>query len=436
MVTRAALLPLVRKYFENDPGAAARSLETLDEAEAVSVLQSLPPTITAQALPHLDPRKAAALLKEVRPELFRDLAERLEPPQAASILLSLPKDAREWFLTGLSEKIRAQVQELLTYPENSVGRIMTRDLLAFPTDTKIKDVVQRLRQLTARHAPMSYSYAVDADNHLVGVLNMRDLLLAPGDETVGAVMRTDVFAVNGFMDREELASQLAKRRYIAVPVVDTDNRLLGVVKTEQLIQHVQEEAAEDIQRMVGAGGDEKSFSPVGFSLRKRLPWLYVNLATAFLAAAVVGLFQNLIARLTILAVFLPVVAGQGGNAGAQSLAIAIRGLVMREIPPSKAVRFILKEVLIGALNGAAIGLVTALVVWLWNGNPVLGVVIGLGMVVNLLAAGFAGAGIPLAMKAAGQDPAQSSSIIMTTVTDCIGNAAFLGFALVFEPLLR
>jgi magnesium transporter len=248
-------------------------------------------------------------------------------------------------------------------------------------------------------------------------------------------MRQDLFTLHCFMDREEAAAQLAKRRYFAAPVVDHDGRILGIIKAEQLIQGVQEEVTEDLQRMFGAGGDERAFSPVSYSLKKRLPWLHVNLATAFLAAAVVALFEGIIAKITVLAVFLPVVAGQGGNAGAQSLAIVMRGLVMREIPKDKVKRLVLKEAWVGTITGAVTGIVTALVAWAWHGNPWLGLVIGLAMIVNLAAAGLSGAAIPVLMKAVGLDPAQCSSIILTTVTDVVGFFAFLGFAVVFQSHL-
>jgi magnesium transporter len=282
---------------------------------------------------------------------------------------------------------------------------------------------------------MTYTYVVDAQDRLVGVLSMRDLMLASEEALVEAIMRRDVFAVNGFADSEDVAAQLSARRFLAAPVVDHERRLLGVVKTDQLLEGVREEVAEDVLRMVGAGGDERTFSPIQFSLRKRLPWLHVNLATAFLAAGVVGLFEDVIARVTILAVFMPVVAGQGGNAGAQSLAVVIRGMVMREIPPEKVRPLLIKEAGIGVLNGVIVGAVTGAVTWLWQGNPMLGLVIALAMWVNLVAAGFFGAAIPMAMRACGQDPAQSSSIILTTVTDVVGLGSFLGFALLFERFL-
>ena len=323
----------------------------------------------------------------------------------------------------------------LTYPKDSAGRIMTTDYLAFHEDVKVKDAVQRIRAQAGRQDAASYTYVVDQDNRLAGVLNMRDLLLASGDAELRAIVRRDVFAVNGFMDRGEVAHELAQRRFFAAPVVDAERRLLGVVKTEQLLGGVQEEATEDIMRMVGAGVDERAFSPLAFSLRTRLPWLLVNLATAFLAAAVVGLFEDLIAKITILAVFLPVVAGQGGNAGAQSLAVVIRGIALREIPRSRGMQLVMKEAALGVLNGAIIGVVTAAIAWAWHGNPYLGVVIGLAMLVNLAAAGLSGAAIPLALKALGRDPAQSSSIFLTTVTDVVGFFAFLSFAVLFQRYL-
>jgi magnesium transporter len=264
---------------------------------------------------------------------------------------------------------------------------------------------------------------------------MRDLLLGKADETLESVMRPDVFSVPAFMDREEIANQLAGKTFFAVPVVDPEGRMLGIVRTDDLLADIQEEASEDMLKMFGAGGDEHSFSPVRFSLKKRLPWLHVNLLTAFAAASVIGAFEDLIARMTILAVFLPVVAGQGGNAGAQSLAVVMRGLVMREIPRHRVRRLLLKETLIGALNGIVIGLVTAAIGWAWSGSAPLGLVLGLAMVTNLVAAGFAGAAIPVAMKGMGFDPSQSSSIILTTVTDIVGFFAFLGFALLFEAWL-
>ncbi len=429
------LLPLAQRYFESDPVAAAHTLETMEEDQALSVIKALPHTLAAEAVQNMHDTFAAALLEKLPKNLFKEIVERVDIQKGAAIFLRFPQEIRHQFLEHMTEKKKKQIQEFLTYPEDSAGRIMTTEFLAFHSDVKVKDAVQKLRQIVRRHAPASYVYVIDRENKLVGVVNMRDMMLATSDQLLDQVMKKEVFSVNGFMDREKVANELASRKYFAAPVVDNENHLLGIIKAEHLLEDVQEEASEDIQKMFGAGGDERSFSSIGFSLKKRLPWLHVNLATAFLAASVVAMFEGLIAKLTVLAVYLPVVAGQGGNAGAQSLAVVMRGLVMREIPQNKAWKLVIKETWIGVINGLVIGVVTALIAWFWQGNAMLGVVVGLGMLCNLAIAGFSGAAIPITMKAIGLDPAQCSNIILTTITDCLGFFTFLGFAMIFYSYL-
>lgn len=435
MADRDSLMLLLHQFFEKDPVRAARSLETIPEEQAVEVLESLHPSLASVIFPSFEIHFAANILKNLPSHLFEGIVEKLDAQDKATLLMLLPETQREQLLNQMSPKAKQEIQEILTYPENSAGRVMTPHFLAFHQDIKVNVVIQRIRLLAKQKAPASYAYVVDEKNRLIGVINMHDLMLAPADASLESIMRRDVFSVNGFMDREQVAVELSKRRYFAVPVVDNENRLIGVVKAERLISDVQEEATEDIQKMFGAGGDERAFSPLRFSLAKRLPWLHVNLATAFLAGSVVGLFSEVIGKFPILAVYLPVVAGQGGNAGSQSLVVVIRGLVMREISPSKVWNLIFKEAGIGVVNGIIIGAVTAFAAWLWHGNPFLGVIVGLAMLVNLLVAGFTGAAIPLTMKAVGLDPAQCSNIILTTFTDIMGFFSLLGFAVLFGRYL-
>lgn len=435
MTANSPLLPLLRLYIERDPAVAAQLLKTLDETYAVAILKSLPPQLCAQVFPLLGFTHTAALLKEISVDQMESVLKRMEPEQGAVILLSLPQEMRQSVLDQLPDTVKREITDILTYPENSVGRIITPHYIAFHEDVKVKDAIHRIRTSAHRYANSTYAYVVDDGNHLVGVLNMRDLLLGAGDTPLKNIMDKNVFSVDGFMDREDAGHQLAARHFLAAPVVDNERKLIGVVLADRLGGNIKEEATEDILKMVGASRDERTFSPIWFSLRKRLPWLQINLATAFLAASVVGLFEATIARITVLAVFLPVVAGQGGNAGAQSLAVVMRGLVLREVRPGLMIKVIRKEVTLGALNGLITGIITALIAWLWHGNPYLGLVIGLAMIVNLVAAGLAGASIPLIMKAMGRDPAQSSSIVLTTVTDVVGFFSFLGFATIFEKYL-
>lgn len=429
------LLPYVQKFFEYDPLTATRALETMDEDEAIEILKNLPPAVSIKIFSNLQVNYAAALLKEIPTNTFKEIVENLSPEQGAAIIVNIPEDIRKRLLECLSNKTRNMIQELLIFPVDSAGSIMTTNFIAFHTDIKVKDAIQRIRSLTFQKQTSSYVYVIDNQNRLVGVLNMRDLLLASPEARLESVMIKDVFTINAFTDREEVANQLSSRRYFGAPVVDNENKLLGIVKSDQLLSHVQQEATEDIQKMFGAGGNERAYSSVWFSLKKRLPWLHINLATAFLAGSVVSLFQGTIAKMAVLAVFLPVIAGQGGNAGLQSLAVVMRGLVMREISPNNVPMLLIKEAKIGIFNGLIIGFVTSLISWLWKGNPYLGLVIGLAMIVTLIVAGLAGAIIPITMKTFGLDPAQSSSIILTTVTDVVGFFVFLSFAVIFQSYL-
>jgi magnesium transporter len=432
MVKPNPLVPLVRKYVETDAPAVARILEKMPEEDLLQALHELPPAVTAKAFPHLQAGYAATLLSTGSTELFREVTKELEPDRAARIFARLSSEARAHFVPHLSEKLRARVQEFLTYPEGSVGQVMSARYVEFRRHLTVREVITKLRKQDRSQSQYSYGYVVDDETRLIGVVSTYDLLLAPPSAQVDTLIRPGVFVLDPFMDAEAAADALAKRRYFAAPVVDAQGFLVGVVKAEELLAGVKRDVASDFQKMVGVGAEERTFSPIRFSLRTRLPWLQVNLVTAFAAAAVVAMFEGVIAKVTALAIFLPVVAGQGGNAGAQSLAIVMRGLVMREIPRDRVWRVIRKEGLLGVINGVVTGLVTAGVAWIWMGNAWLGLVIGLGMIVNLTCAGLAGASIPIAMKQLGLDPAQCSSIILTTVTDIVGFFAFLGFAVLFQ----
>lgn len=435
MATTSPLLQLALELVEKDPGAAARRLEAMPAEEAAAAMGEFPPESKARLLPLLQVGYAASLLSASEPAEFEEALKALDAERAAAIFMSLREDARERFAGHLPERVRRQVRELLTYPEDSVGRLMSPKFFALHERMTVRDATEKIRAMAGERGNASYAYVVRDDNVLAGVMNMHDLVVAHPTDTLGMIMRKDVFTLPAFMDVEEAAIELGRRKYFAAPVVDPDNRILGVVRAERLFRGARQELGEDLQRMVGAGANESAFSPIGYSLRKRLPWLHVNLATAFMAAAVVAVFEDAIARMTVLAVFLPVVAGQGGNAGAQSLAIVMRGLFMREIPRGRWRKLVLKEMLLGTITGAVTGVVTGLIAYIWFGNPYLGLVVAMGMLVNLACAGLAGGSIPILLKAVGLDPAQCSSIILTTVTDVVGFCAFLGFAVLFESQL-
>jgi len=429
------LLPLARQYFEHYPSDAAHALEVMGSDEAASVLKALPPSIAATALNYLNDAYAAVLLEKMPASTFQNLGNRLDSQKTANILLRLSPNLRTSLLNLLDERQKRQIQELLNFPEHSAGRVMSLNFIAFHSSTRVRDAVDKIRKIAKRGSALSYIYVINDESHLVGIMNMRDMLLAESNVPLESIMRKEVFTVNCMEDLENVTHAFVEKKFLAIPVVDHEKRMLGVIQADHVLSNVQGAATEDIQKMVGVSGDERAFSPISQSMKTRLPWLHVNLATAFMAAYVVSIFEDIIAKITVLAVYLPVVAGQGGNAGAQSLAIVMRGLVMREVPPHKVKKLIMKETLIGVMNGAVIGIVTGLVAWYWQGNPYLGVVIGLGMLVNLAVAGLSGAIIPITMKALHLDPAQCSSIILTTITDVMGFLSFLGFAVLFQNFL-
>ncbi len=430
------VMSFVERIVSQDIGKAVRVLEETPKKEAAALLAHMSSGNVAQLIHRLQTSFSAALLEERDAESAVAILSALPPNQAASIVMHLSLESRNRLLPSISGKLAEKIRDLYTYPEGSVGRYMSTDYLTFFKHEEAGDVIEKIRALAGNKSfPASYTYVVDDDGILQGVLNMRDLMLAKPDQQLSSFMIANVFTLHCFLDRSAAAREMAKRKYFAAPIVDNENRILGVIKAENLLTGLKEDVTADLMKMVGAGSDERAFSPISFSLKKRLIWLNVNLATAFLAAAVVAMFEGIIAKITILAIFLPVIAGQGGNAGAQSLAVVMRGLVMREIPTQRVRELIWKETRLGAINGVAIGVLTAFIAWLWHGNPWFGLVIGLGMILNLIIAGFAGSSIPILMKKMGFDPAQSSSIILTTVTDVMGFLAFLGLAVIFQDYL-
>lgn len=424
---------MVRSFASSHPEDAARTLETFPPAEGARVLKRLAARSAAEVTTRLSPQAAGAILSEVGPEDTRKLLASIPARQAAAILHQLEDAMREATLSGIDPARARGIRSLLRYPPDTAGSMMDPQVATIRIDVTVSQAISRLRR--ARRQTLYYLYVTDVDGRLVGVLNLRDLLLASPRDPVEPLVRREVVTLPATASRDEVVNLVQQRRFVALPVVDSDGFLLGVVKSDEILGAVRENAFTDLQKLVGAGEDERALSPVSEVVRKRLPWLYVNLATAFFAAAVVGVFEGTIERVTALAVLLPVVAGQGGNTGAQSLAVVIRGLALRELVPGTTRRLLWKEGLAAALNGVAVALGTGLAVYLWDGRPGLVLVIVLAMVVNMSAAGVSGAAIPLVLRSLGRDPAQSASIFLTTVTDVVGFAAFLGFAALFMPML-
>ncbi len=432
---------LLRVFVELHPQDAARAFEMLDTDEAIRLFNSLPLNVAASLMEQLNPQVGQSLLGALPQDNIRNLLASMRPRSASAVVQQLDDELREQVLSNLDEKTAKSLRQLVQYPPDSAGAIMHPRVASLTPSLTMQEAITRIRK-TPRDV-LHYLYVADAESKLIGVVTMREMLLASPHDKIESILIRDPVTVADTASREQIQHIFRERKYISLPVVDFEGRLMGVVKRNDVLESAEQEAFEDLQKFVGAGANERALSPVSTVVKSRLPWLFVNLLTAFMAAAVIGLFEGIIAQMAALAVLLPVVAGQGGNTGSQSLAVVMRGLSLREIMPGMKKRVIFKEAMGGLFNGIGIAVVTSICVLVWRlleGDAVtpssgLALVIGLAMVINMVAAALSGALIPLALQAMGRDPAQSASIFLTTVTDIVGFAAFLGFAVLFKPMI-
>jgi magnesium transporter len=329
----------------------------------------------------------------------------------------------------------AETRSLEQYPPDTAGGIMTTNVTALAEDLTVEQAIAELRRISEELEQMFYVYVVDRRRHLVGVLSMRDLILARPARRLNEIMIPNIKSLPATMDQEEVARLFDRYGYMAMPVVDARNRLIGLVTVDDVVDVLQEEATEDVQKMFGAGAEERLSSRWQFSFRMRVWWLVVNLGTAFLAGAVVGAFEDTLKSLTLLAIYMPIVAGMGGNAGAQAMAVSIRGLAVGKVDRNLLRHVILRELIVGLATGVVVGVITAAVALGWHHSPWLGLVVGLALIVNHTLACTSGAAIPFIMKKLGFDPAQSATIFATTVTDVGGFFGLFMLAKLFMPRL-
>lgn len=432
---------LLRSFVELHPEEAARAFENLELDERIRLVGSLPKRIALTLLQRISPHAVAPIIAGLNAARASEFLCDLPPRVASSILSHTDADERETLLGVLPEGTANQLRSLAEYPGDTAGGMMEPRVVSLSSDYTVQQATTAIRK--APREALHYLYVTDRNGGLVGVINMRDLLLASPRDPIAPMIKTSLLSIPDSMPSKDVVLQMREKRFLALPVVDFEGRLVGVVKQADALQAGQDIAFDDMQKIVGAGADERALSPVSMVIKSRLPWLYINLVTAFMAAAVIGAFEGIIAKVAALAVLLPVVAGQGGNTGSQSLAVVMRGLALREIVPGTKRQLIQKELISGIINGVAVALVTSLAVFGWRlaaadtviAATGLALVIGMAMIVNMAAAAFAGAIIPLVLQACGRDPAQSAAIFLTTVTDIVGFAAFLGFASLFMPMI-
>ena len=431
----ANLFNLLQKQHPADLAAVYGELQERDRKAAFAVIVERSPKLAMESAAELGPEMAAQLLADRPAEEIAKLVQEIPSDDAAALVDYLPEELSTAVLELMRPKESGQVGNLLEFPEKTAGRIMNPNVFALSEDLTVGEGISQLQ--SSRDVEMVfYLYIVDARRHLVGVTSLRRLLLVSPETPLKRIMTPDVISVRVDTDQEEAARLVASYNLLAIPVVDEENKLVGVITVDDVIDVIKDEATEDIYRLAGVTSDERVFTPPGESLTKRLPWLAVNLVTAFIAASVVSLFEHTIDQVVALAVFMPIVAGMGGNAGTQTLTVIVRGIALGELNWGNSRKALFKEALVGLGNGLVLGALGALVVWLMKGNPVLGGVLGLAMVINMFIAGTAGTLIPLGLRAMKVDPALASSVFITTFTDVAGFASFLGLATVFLKYLK
>jgi len=430
----ANLLNLLQKQHPADLAQIFSELPDRDREAAFSLLADRNGRLAMEALSELGPESGAVLLATRPAEEIARLAQEIPSDDAAALIDHLPKELSAAVLDLMRPKESSVVENLLEYAEQTAGRIMNPHVFALNEDLTVGEAITELQ--SNRDVEMVfYLYVVDERRHLVGVVSLRRLLLVSPETPLKRIMTTDLISARVDMDQEEVARLVAAYNLLAIPVVDEENKLVGIITVDDVIDVIKDEATEDIYRLAGVAGDERVFTPAGESLQKRLPWLGINLVTAFLAATVVAVFVGTIDRIPPLAIFMPIVAGMGGNAATQTLTVIVRGIALGELTWSNARKALLKEATVGIGNGVVFGFIAAVVAWLMQGSPMLGLVLGLAMVINMFVAATAGTLVPLGLRAANVDPALASSVFITTLTDIFGFLAFLGLATVFASYL-
>ena len=420
-----------------------RLLASLHPAETAHLLESLPPLERKVCWPIINPDLRGDVLsfvgEDVRTDLIQHMdtadlisaTEDLDVDDVADILQVLPSHIMREVLRAMDTQHRRRVETLLAYEEDTAGGLMNTDVITVRSDITLEVVLRYLRILGDVPENTDSLYVVDHEDHYIGTLELSKLVSRSRSLTVSEVMSHQIEAIDAITDESEVAHRFEKHNLISAPVVDPDNRLLGRITIDDVVDVIRDEAEHSMLSLAGLSEDEDTFAPVKKSIHRRSLWLGVNLLTAFLAAWVIGLFDTTIEKQVALAILMPIVASMGGVAGSQTLTLVIRSMALGQLNDNNQRWLLRKEILVGASNGLIWAIAIAIVTILWFNNVTLGLLIGAAIVINLVAAALAGVTIPLMLKKFGTDPALSAGVLLTTVTDVVGFVAFLGFATLF-----
>ncbi len=414
------------------PADMADHIENLSLEKQVCVLQNLSKEDAAEALAELDESVAVDVLENLDPDTAAQIIAEMSPDDAADVLDELDEEHRDVLLDKLEKEDSEEIRNLLTFDPDSAGGVMNTEIILLEQSITVDEAIIHIRhEMEDKESPY-YAYVVDDQDILVGVLSLRDLMLSrPGTYLKDALSSHSVITVTYDMEKGEVASLLSHYNFMAMPVVDYEGHIMGVVTYDDILDIIHDEASADMLGMVGADPEETIDTPWLESVRKRLPWLLINLFNSAVSASVVYMFEGSIASMAILAVLMPMVANQAGNTGQQALAVMIRQLATERFDGKRSWLAVFREAKIGSTTGSIMAVFAFLVVWGFTGNPLLGTVMGGALLFDMILGAIAGGSIPLILRALGRDPAQASSIFLTTITDGAGFFVFLGLATLF-----
>jgi magnesium transporter len=435
LIRRNREFDIIDLFSDMHPADIADLIDELDEETRLHLFSLLDVDKASDVILELSDTSREQIIEDLSNEKLTDIIEEMDSDDKADIIAELSDDQAKAVLEAIEPEESQEVKELLKYGEDTAGGIMQSELVSVGKQATINDAFQAVAEAKDEIENIHNIFVVDENDKLIGTVPLQSLITMKRFTPIADVIDEDIPSVPYNMDQEEVARIFKKYDLVSIGVVDDQNRLLGRITIDDVVDAIQEETSEDIYRIAGLGQDDTVFNKTTESVKKRLPWLYLNLITALASVLVIGFFEETIKLMVALVFFMPVVAGLGGNAGSQTLTLIVRGMALGEITFENAKRALFRQIGVGIANGIAVGIVIGIIAYLWKGIPILGLILGLAMIISIFAGTLVGALIPLALKRLKLDPALGSHIFLTAFTDAFGFLTFLGLATIFLKLI-